>query len=612
MKLPFPADPSSGTVRCLVIQLARLGDTLQSLMALRAAKELYPQIEISFLTRESFSIAAKRVPWIHQVYTLPADQLVGPVLKGHKDETQALQDLTQWLLPLLEKPWDMIINWSFSEASSYLTSLLPGRIKLGYTRRKDSTFAAADGWSHYVQGVVQQKVPQDIHLTDILTTQFLTALQIHIGDPAANGESTVTSKYFFSLSLKQSEMDKLSKDPTKRWLGIQLNNSPRTHHCTHHWDTKNWASLIEKILTNFPEYGIYLLGTEEEAPLEQALLQELSPKIKSSKAFISLVGKTDFDLWASTISTCQWLFSANSSAVHLGAILGTRIIHISLGQSSFSETGPYGNGHYIISSKTALSNQVEINQPSMTAVYSAWTYGNSEWRHLRKLSVDDHLQLLRLPELSQDTQIFRSQIRQSGDGGGVRYEPLLPKPLELHTWTALVVGHMARAWYCGWVPEIGKELIRGSITPPLVKKLRELQESTDVLSRVYEKAYQTALSLKSKTLHLKSEKLMGIQDREELQQLGATLIELDELTERIAKLQPPFQCFQEMSKVLMHHLSGTHLGEISQEAANSYQQLKEGVGIFKEWVQFTLNLAKPVAIKLKAQAEVLRLPEPTL
>lgn len=29
-------------IRCLVIQLARLGDTLQSLMALRAAKQLYP------------------------------------------------------------------------------------------------------------------------------------------------------------------------------------------------------------------------------------------------------------------------------------------------------------------------------------------------------------------------------------------------------------------------------------------------------------------------------------------------------------------------------------------------------------------------------------------
>ena len=49
----------SGPIRCLVIQLARLGDTVQSLMALRAAKQLYPQLEITLLTRETFSDAAK-------------------------------------------------------------------------------------------------------------------------------------------------------------------------------------------------------------------------------------------------------------------------------------------------------------------------------------------------------------------------------------------------------------------------------------------------------------------------------------------------------------------------------------------------------------------------
>ena len=39
---------SAQPIKCLVIQLARLGDTLQSLMALRAIHQYYPNLEIHF------------------------------------------------------------------------------------------------------------------------------------------------------------------------------------------------------------------------------------------------------------------------------------------------------------------------------------------------------------------------------------------------------------------------------------------------------------------------------------------------------------------------------------------------------------------------------------
>ena len=78
-------------LRCLVIQLARTGDTIQSLMALRAAKQLYPQLEIHFLVRERFSNAAKRISWLSSVITLPTDALLGPFLAGTKDETRQLR-----------------------------------------------------------------------------------------------------------------------------------------------------------------------------------------------------------------------------------------------------------------------------------------------------------------------------------------------------------------------------------------------------------------------------------------------------------------------------------------------------------------------------------------
>src|SRR5262249_51649895 len=111
---------TSRPIRCVVIQLARIGDTLQSLMALRAAKQLYPQLEITFVARDRFAEAAKRVSWIHNVVTFPTDALLGPVLNKTKSEKDAVSDLARWTIPLVDRQWDLVVNWTFSEASSYL------------------------------------------------------------------------------------------------------------------------------------------------------------------------------------------------------------------------------------------------------------------------------------------------------------------------------------------------------------------------------------------------------------------------------------------------------------------------------------------------------------
>ena len=187
-----PADqPSSKPIRCAVIQLARLGDTLQSLMALRAAKQLYPQLEITFVARERFAAAAQRVSWIDQVIALPTGRSSLSSRSAARTRRSARSELKT-------RPCAMPrAGWSRSCASPGISSstgpsrsraatspaLLPSRVKLGYSRRKDLTMLSADGWSHYIQAVVQGGVAQNIHLTDILTTQLLTALQIHFGEP---------------------------------------------------------------------------------------------------------------------------------------------------------------------------------------------------------------------------------------------------------------------------------------------------------------------------------------------------------------------------------------------------------------------------------------------
>lgn len=591
-------------IRCLVIQLTRLGDTLQSLMALRAAKQLYPQLEIHFVARERFAAAAKRTPWIERVITLPTDDLLGPVLKGEKLERQAMGDLARWAAPIIEQPWDMVVNWSYSEPSSYLAALAPGRVKLGYTRnRKDLSFSSADGWSHYIQALVQSGVPQNIHLTDILTTQLLTALQIHYGDPANEGNAPVTSKSFFQLEI--GERDLSWGDFSRKWIGIQLGAGAESKS----WSPSSWARFARQILKKHPECSLVLLGGKDDSARAKEFLAELASDLgrgRETRNVLSLVGETDFDLWASVIGRCSWVIAGDTAVVHLASVLGTRVFNLSIGPVRWSETGPYGNGHYVISSNQPCAGCTNRSRETVEhscrtdvtpeAVYAAWSYASSEWAHRRQSTIEQHFTAVGAEGLLPSIRVHRSRIRASNDGGGVVYEPLIQRSLELGEWLGMVNGHIARSWYCGWVPPVGGELSRPAVGPQLLQKLRELDEAAQVLNKICEQAGRSAKELRERSSRLRSEKIMGLRERDELRVLGRKLMDLDALVERMGKAHPGLLGFSHMAKVLMHNLRSTQLSDLGQESANCYRQLGEGVAILSDWLKHTMSLARPVAL----------------
>jgi hypothetical protein len=445
-----------------------------------------------------------------------------------------------------------------------------------------------------VQAIVQGRVHQNIHLTDILTTQFLTALQIHIGDPSPNSDNQapVTSKAFFSLELDESafQFQFNHENGSKKYFAIQLGAGQDAKT----WSPKNWARLANFILQRHPDHYLYLLGGKEDLTKSQEFLEDLSSLSPDLSRVISLVGTTTFDLWASIISQCQWVFAGDTAAIHLASVLGVRVMNISIGPVRHAETGPYGNGHYVISEDPEIENSEGITPEG---VYAVWSYATTEWAHRRQLPIDSHFAQLGWSDKLNPLRVYRSKIRSTQDGGGVVYEGMSTKPVLIHEWTSMVMGYLARNWYCGWIPPIGQELVRETISPALVQNLRELDEATQVLSQICQQASQTADELNQKSSGLKSDKLMGVDDRAALQKLGRTLLELEVLLERVTKMNPCLMAFSQMAKVLMHHLQGSQLSDLGKETGDAYRQLNEGISIFRQWIQYTLALAKPVAVQ---------------
>ncbi|OFZ21466.1 MAG: hypothetical protein A2X94_08130 [Bdellovibrionales bacterium GWB1_55_8] len=591
-------------LRCVVLQLGPLRSTFQAIAALKSAKELYPGLELHVVTTESSTEALQRVAWIDEVITLPAKALVRDITSGELREKHALGNLARWIGPLVQFRWDFLINWTYSGSSSYLAAMIPARVKLGLTRRmNDLTVSAPDGWSRYFQAIVQGDLPQNIHVTDILSTQLLTALQIHCGPPATGAKSL--GIFSVDLGADGRKLSKItdtvwaSRDRGKKWIAFQLEPTGKKPG----WGTENWGKLAARILRRHPSHAIVLLGMHSESRAATHLLSNIRGEGQDPARVLNLVGKTDFNLWSTIAGSVSWVLSGNETAIPLASLLGTRVVQISTGSSRL-DFGPYGNGHYVISTAVdcaaclgAIGAPHECRR-SITpdAAYAIWSYGSSEWSHLRKNSLEKHFSRLGLTDDIRELRVHRSRIRTIDQGGGMEFEALTKRPTHIREWTAMVLEHLARELYCGWTPEIPQQLANVRLGTELLRELRAIKEKGAALAKIGAEANRISAKLSGRSAALKSENVMSLDERAELQSLSSELHQLENLLKRLAEGQPAISALVRLHAVMMHNLTGAQLAELSSEASLWYTQLADSAERLSEWAKESLLLARPVAI----------------
>lgn len=552
---------SAEPIKCLIIHTGAPANLFRNLMALRAVKQLYPQLELHLLVSEkSFDLAA-RVSWIKTVYPFAERSIKEAAESKTNSRPQMIQELASWLRPLVQAEWSFLVNWSFSSSSSYLSTLIPAEVKLGLIRRDHSGIHCADDWSLYVSSVVHLEVSQNIHLTDILTTQFLTALQIHVGDPTERTDSSVTSKNFFRINDQFLSNLWNYKNAQRRWITIYACKDPL--------NIDVWLSVATKILKSNPEINIFWIGTPEQ---NQKLV---NAKIDDQR--VSIIDSSEtFDLIAACIARSQWVLSSNPYAYHLASLLGTRVLALFRKYSALTSSGPYGNGHYCM----ILGDQPEKDLAEK--ILKAWTFAQNEWSSNR---------------LDPGQAVYRSRIRSSVEGGGVIYEAFGNEGLTISKWNALVAGQIARAWFCGWIAPVGQDLKRNQLSPSLLSELRVVQAAVPDLVRNIERAIAYASLIRENCRRLKSDKVMKLSDRKEVEQLGLNIQDIEQQMIALGSTHPSFQIFANMLRVMMHNIPGKSLLEVSQGTIEIYKRMAEGVQLLTRWLNHSLSLARPMSLR---------------
>ncbi|MCL2065132.1 MAG: glycosyltransferase family 9 protein [Candidatus Cloacimonetes bacterium] len=278
----------------IVIQLARLGDIIQSVPLLEEIKSVYIGFNIYLFVNDIFkesSIFLNNINIIPVILENLVDEK-GDILTNQGTE-QYLHNLTE----RFENQALILINLNNSCIAKKIAAYVYSEKKLGFGA-KDS-----EEWTSFVTSFLNTRHLGSVNLVDIFKRflkkdyqNYLPLKKISISNSSSNEK-------------KQQQLS-----PTKglKSIGIQCGarNIKRQFTQQHYIDIT--SHYLEK------NYIVYLLGLKSEMQVAKKILDKINhPNL------IDTTGKTDLSELVNIISKCERIYTPDTGTMHLAALCGT-------------------------------------------------------------------------------------------------------------------------------------------------------------------------------------------------------------------------------------------------------------------------------------------------
>lgn len=294
------------------IQLTRIGDVIQTFTAARQLKTENPNTELTLIARKKFAqgldFLLKDV-FDEVVYFDTKDFFTEKNLVAAKDNTHNfIQDLNKY-------EFDIVINLSFNKSSSFLTSLIKSKYKMGIHRNNLGELAINDKWSQFIYSNVMTGPMNPFNLVDIYKhIAGANEIDVTTYQVPKNGLITI---HPFASSKKKS------------------------------WGANKWNEVIYKLLKDRNDVKINIVGAPND--VEKANLIVNSPMMTQySDRIINKVGVNSIQDTFEDLSQSQLFIGHDSMVSHLAALFRMPSLIISLGTVRPQESSPYNDRAYIM------------------------------------------------------------------------------------------------------------------------------------------------------------------------------------------------------------------------------------------------------------------------
>jgi len=384
------------TAECiLVMQMARLGDLIQTMPLLCRLRAIYPTARLNVLTDRIGEPLLTGHPAVDEVIPVDLAQL-SQLLR--QDSWGAYQQIAGLVQSLQQQRYDLVLNINFSSLTRLLAYLLQVPRVLGYQPTADGRGLIRSPWLAYIYALVHARRFNRINLVDVFR-HLAPAAEFPELAPVLFGGQDQPPGYTSTLRL----------------IALQLGS----RHHRRRWPVAFYATLSQRLIQAY-DLRLLLLGIKDECQLGENLLRALP--VAYRERVINLQGRTSLAELSDWLAQAQLLVTGDTGTMHLAAYLGVPVLALFMGPALCFETGPYGNGHYVLQAEPDC-------HPCAEARASCDHAGCRQMiRPEMAAAVIDHLlggEALCLDSAAwPGVQLYRSE----SDALGVNYRPQLARP----------------------------------------------------------------------------------------------------------------------------------------------------------------------------------------
>lgn len=313
--------------KILILNLARLGDLIQTAPLMEGLKKKYPDSHLTILTNVKFHQVCRHIPVIDEV--IPFD--VAQFGKKGTEEISILpiyRYLDRLARELEERRFDLLVNLGHSKLSAVFSSLLDIPDVRGFVATKMGNRVVKDPWLGYFSGILHYRKFNRLNLVDLYTmsggTQSTGApFSIRLSPDAVHK----TKKLLSEFGVGEGEL----------LAGIQAGSSREDRR----WSPEKFARVADT-LARKKGARVILFGVPSET--------ELGKKIEGAmeSGCLNLIGKTSLDEMIGLVAHCRVLVTNDTGTMHVAAACGTPTVALFLAHAWVHETGPYGDNHVVL------------------------------------------------------------------------------------------------------------------------------------------------------------------------------------------------------------------------------------------------------------------------
>ncbi len=313
--------------RTLLLQLARLGDLIQSLPVIHSLRTHFPERQLDLLCAAPLVPLGRCFPGIDRVYPWEGEQWHSFSRMEGTDEKSLVKAAEHYLANLAFASYPLAYNLNNHPRSILAAHLFSERVvgsgDLGPLN------SSRPPWVEYLRQVASERGGNRIHLSDafcgICGIQPPAVMQI-LRPP--------------DLELP-ADIDQIINDSSLLKVGIVLGAGDADRRVP----VATWKRLIEACAAHFPNCVCVLIGGAGEREIGMAIENQLSAIYLSR--ILNCVGRTTLPELANVLHRCQWVIGSDTGPLHLGVACGARAIGWYFSRARVHETGPYGVGHYV-------------------------------------------------------------------------------------------------------------------------------------------------------------------------------------------------------------------------------------------------------------------------